>query len=156
VIYVGKGIATATFESSNLWLRFAAWIIYDGVGTLFPVIMIAFCYHKMQKSLKTSFTYSPHISRNKANATRIRWYIAIPIICFVPFVFLHLTNVILYNQYPFVLILFLATLRRTWGFLNLFAYWFFKPEKQGGNEKLLHQPRSDQSYNSPRKIAQLC
>jgi len=132
VVHLGKGVATVTYATGNHWLRLIDWIIYDVVATLAPVIMIAFCYKKLQESLKSSFIYSPYISRNPANSARIQLYISIPIICFVPIVGLHFINIFFDNEYPFDVTLFLATLRRTWGFLNLLAYWFFKPEKQTG------------------------
>jgi len=163
VTHLGKGVATVTYATSNHWLRLIDWIIYDVFGTLAPVIMIAFCYNNLKQSMKSSFVYSPYISRNPANSARIQLYIAIPIICFVPIVGLHFINIFFDNEYPFGVTLFLATLRRIWGFLNLLAYWFFKPEKQGGsneNSSLL-EDSEDKHLHTTRakkmaKVSQHC
>jgi len=163
VVDFGKGIATVTCVSSSRWHRILDWIIYDVTGTLIPVAIIAFCYNRMQQFFKSSFAYSSYLSRNKTNSKRIRLYIAIPIVCFVPFVVIHFLNIFLENEYPFPLVLFLATVRRAWGFLNLLAYWFFKPEKQGGsneNSSLL-EDSEDKHLHTTRakkmaKVSQHC
>ena len=128
---LGAGIATIFFKSEEMWLRAVDWILYDGIGTLIPSLLICYCYYKVLKALNTTYRYTPIVSRSAMNSIRIYVYMCLPIVCFFPFIIIHFLEIFFedFEVNP-RLALGLGVVRRLWGFLNLFAFKIFRSETE--------------------------
>jgi len=114
-----------------MWLRAVGWTLYDVIGTLIPCLAICYCYFQVLKSLKTTYAYTPFVSKSAMNSVRIYVYMALPFICFLPFIIMHFLEIFCKDlEVSPKLALAFGILRRLWGFLNLFAFRFFRPEAE--------------------------
>jgi len=135
--YLSPGLYRLKFTDSAESNPLLFFFFYDFIGTLLPVIIISFCYFKVYKFLRflksLAFTYS------KVNTTKVLIYIFIPALCYLPQI---ISDVIFTSQKqssPFWVAFLINTLRRSWGVLNLLAFWFTSVEGDE-NKPLLNEP----------------
>ena len=86
-----------------------------------------FCYLRLQQVLRT--TYGSMMTHIEFSPVRMYMYVAIPIICFLPWIIMDLVYIFINGPFPFWAVAVACTLRDSWGFLNLLAYWFLGSNK---------------------------
>ena len=109
-------------------------IVFNGLGHLLPILITSYYYFQVYRMLKVQ---SLMITYSKTTTTRMSWYPLIPIICFGPGALLEIIFTSRASCLPFWASLVVNILHRCWGFLNLLAFWVFKPSTNDRTESLL-------------------
>lgn len=109
-------------------------LLYNFIGTLLPVLMIAYCYLKVTKAMKEEYELSKEESRK--NNFKIFAYMAIPFICFVPGVLADTVFSFMGVDYPRWFTMMNFIIRKSWCVLNLLVYWFLGSSNQKTNPAL--------------------
>jgi len=114
-------------------------IIFNGLGYFLPIIITSYCYFRVYRILKVP---SSEITYSKTATTRMFWYSLIPIICFAPGAFLEVWFTLRGEYLPFKASILVNGLHRCWGFMNLLAFWIFKPSDDDRTQSMLgREPR---------------
>jgi len=93
-------------------------VVFQLLGTILPIVMTFYLYWKVYKRTKGA---------GGENSKHLLWYSAIQIFCFVPGSLLDVIYMFLnIESLPFWAIEISSLCHRSWGFLNLLAYWFLR------------------------------
>jgi len=114
------GIIIQKYPIGDLFDQIAYFILFEVIGTFLPIAMTLTLYLRVYNYIKkTTEAVRPNY--------QFLWYVAIQIFCFVPssiidgvFMFLQ------YERAPFEYELIESVCHRSWGFLNLLAYWYLR------------------------------
>jgi len=141
--YIGPGLFRLAFAdpaNSNPKMFF---IFYDFIGTLLPVFIISFCYIGVYKFLK--FLKSLAVTYSRINTNKVLLYIFIPALCYLPQIISDMIYTSRKRSSPFWMAFLISTLRRSWGVLNLLAFWFTSIDGNDNKESLLNQSQRNLS-----------
>ena len=130
--HIAPGLSIIYFASESYVFPVIGWFLYDVVGTISPALFILYCYTKIYKELNSASSFIGFSRAN--NPKRIFVYVAIPLICFCPFVIADIVFIFRESDFPFWVVFVASTARRCWGFLNLMAYWFLNPTSKTANQ----------------------
>jgi len=132
--HVAPGLSIIYFPPNNIIFPILGWFLYDIVGTLSPALAILYCYHKIYKELGSQQSM---IGFSQATSPkRIFLYVAIPLVCFGPFILADIVFIFRESDFPFWVVFLASTTRRCWGFLNIVAYWFLNPSSTADRTSL--------------------
>jgi len=126
---LGPGLSITAYSNDSLLKLLMGWFLYDVVGTLSPSFIILYCYSRVLNTIKTLYRF---VGPSAGDGKRLRFsfYTAIPIICFLPWIIVDLVYSFIDSEMPFLIVFIVTTFRRAWGFLNLLAYWFLRPQQE--------------------------
>jgi len=143
VIYLGPGAYAFKFTDPENSNQIMFYVLYDILLTIVPVLAIVYCYYQVYKTLKSLYEFA--ISQSQLNPRKVLLYTLIPILTFVPANIADLIYLLPGDIYPFVVSYFISVSKRSWGFLNLLAYWYlnFNNEKW---ESEISETQSDLSF----------
>ena len=119
--------------------RFLFGFVFHGLGGLLPILITLNYYIKAYNILKDIHLYSSF----QAKSTRVLWFAAIQIVCFLPEVIIDVYFLIRGQEPSLTPALIMYILKRCWPFLNLLAYWFLNDINKARNS--LHRESTDQS-----------
>jgi len=122
VIYLGPGAYAFKFTDPENSNQTAFYLLYDILLTLLPVLIIVYCYYQVYKTLKSLYKFA--IDPSQLDPRKVLLYTLIPILTFVPGNIANLVYLLPGDIYPFAVSYFISVTKRSWGFLNLLAYWY--------------------------------
>jgi len=107
-------------------------LTFDIIGTLAPIIITFSLYFQVYKVLRIE---DDGEMRNKAlsNPRRVLNYSFIQFICFFPGILADGVFMFQGKIAPFEIAVIISITRRSWGFLNLLAYWFLRIGEEENN-----------------------
>jgi len=117
VIAIG-GDVVIKMPLNNLSNQIGYFVVFLLFGTILPIVITFYFYFQVYKKIKET---------TGERSKYLLWYSAIQIFCFLPgcvfdtiYMFLNIETL------PFLVILLSSICHRSWGFLNLMAYWFLR------------------------------
>jgi len=145
--YVGPGLYGISYPLVGVFDKIMYLIIFDFIGYVVPSLVIARFYYKVAQTIKRSYSFTG--TTGDISSAKSFSFAVIPIICFAPEVlsdcYYIFQNI---NVYPFGITLVVSILHRSWGFLNLCAFWFLNPvtnsletSSDGRSSRALHSHR---------------
>jgi len=152
-IYRAGGSISIRYPLESLANQILFFIFFDLVGTLIPIFITYYLYLQVYKSLKTQEEYSGEPLEE--NPKKVLWYSYIQLFCFVPGTLSDAFFMFQGRNAPFGVSVFISVTRRSWGFLNLLAYWFLKIAKKKEEEQsFVHNENSEieQSFSMNESI----
>jgi len=124
--YVGPGLYGISYPLHGIFDKIMYLLFLDFLGYVVPALIIFVFYYKVSQTIKNSYGFIG--VTGEVSSTKSFSFAIIPIICFAPEVlsdcYYIFQNI---NIYPFGVILIVSLLHRSWGFLNLCAFWFLNP-----------------------------
>jgi len=124
--YVGPGLYGISYPLHGLFDKMMYLLFLDFLGYVVPAIIIFTFYYRVSKTIKQSYGFIG--ASGEVSSTKSFSFAIIPIICFAPEVLSDCYYIFQgINIYPFGVILVVSLLHRSWGFLNLCAFWFLNP-----------------------------
>lgn len=138
-------MSTTDFPTTNFFHKIMYFLFYNLIGTLLPVLLMAYCYWKVTRTTKEEYEQSEEESRK--NNFKIFAYVAIPFICFVPGVIAETVASFMGVEYPRWFSMVNFTIRKSWCVLNLLVYWFMgssnqKPALENDDDNLSQMSRN--------------
>ena len=130
-IFHEGGVVSIRYPLHGLANQIMYYLIYDIIGTLVPIIITYIFYFQVCKALKKGDNYEKEASLH--NPRRVLIYSFIQFICFFPGILFYGIFMFQGKIAPFGVAVVVSFTRRSWGFLNLLAYWFFKVGEQENN-----------------------
>jgi len=124
IIYHDGGEVIIKYPIEGFSNQIMYFLIFCFLGTLVPIFINFYLYLQVSKALKAQAEDSGEKSSNNSN--RVLWYSFIQFICFVPGVFTDCFYMFQGEYPPMEVAAIVGSVRRTWGFLNLLAYWFVR------------------------------
>ncbi len=135
--YIGPGLFRLAFANPATSNPKMFFVFYDFFGTILPVLIISFCYIGVYRFLK--FLKSLAVTYSKINTTKVLVYIFIPTLCYGPQIISDMIYTSRRRSSPFWWAFAISTLRRSWGVLNLLAFWFTSVDGKENRDSLLNQ-----------------
>jgi len=132
-IYRPGGSISILYPLEGLTNQLLFFTSFDLVGTLLPIFITYHFYLQVYKCLRTQEEYSAE--KLEENPKRVLWYSYIQLFCFVPGTLSDAIFMFQGRTAPFTVSVFISVTRRSWGFLNLLAYWFLKITKRKEEEQ---------------------
>jgi len=127
VRYIRPGVSNIDYPVTNSLNQVMYLVVFNFIGTLLPILMIAYCYWRVSKTLKEEKQLSKDELR--MNNLKIFAYVAIPFLCFVPGVIADTFYSFQGRRYPIWLSVVNFGLRKSWCVSNLLIYWFLGSSK---------------------------
>jgi len=137
VRYLGPGLAAVDYPLEGALDKILYFVFFNLIAKMIPIIIITWCYLKVGYIVRTTFSYAMTQSQSQFSAFRIFGYIFIPMLCFLPGILADIVCSYQGTFYPLWAQVFVYTVRRSWPFLNIMAYWFLTsfeaPEEDDNN-----------------------
>jgi len=128
------GFSTMDYEKVEEFEKLLYILAYDVVATIFPVIIVSFCYFKAYKFLKAQMLSTSYVISSKS-PRKMLIYSFIPIICLCPDVFAEIAYMYhLHNST--ILMLVTDILRRSWALVNLWMDWSLASNDKGRSDSV--------------------
>jgi len=132
-IYRAGGSISIRYPLKGLVDQILFFFFFDLVGTLIPIFITYYLYLQVYKSLKAQEEYCGEPLEE--NPKKVLWYSYIQLFCFLPGTLSDAIFMFQGRNSPFYVSVLISVTRRSWGFLNLLAYWFLKIAKKKEEEQ---------------------
>jgi len=136
-----SGVILISYPQNNLLDQILYYLVFEVIGNILPIAITFGLYYKVYKELKI---ISQHSSNIDTNPQSVLWYSVIQMFCFLPGSFLDAYFMFTNQKDPLWSDLVSSLCNRSWGFLNLLAYWYVrytnedeKPSRQTLQKDLL-------------------
>ena len=138
VRYLGPGLAAVDYPLVGDTDKILYFVFFNLIPKVIPTLIITWCYVKVGYIVRTTFSYAMTQSQSQFSAFRIFGYIFIPMLCFFPGIIADVVCSYEGTFYPLWVQILVYTVRRSWPFLNILAYWFlssFEAPEEDENSK---------------------
>lgn len=143
--YFSPGLFSMNQPADDMFNQVMYLVLYDGIGTLLPIIITFYCYLYVFRSIRA--TYGTAGKTSHVDASRVLWYSGIQMVCFIPAVLMDITSMFV-NFDAFAPGLIAFVLHRSWGFFNALAYWFLRTNRMDRGGSLVSENTTAESVAS--------
>lgn len=125
-------MASVQFPTSGFMDQMIYFAFNDIIGRILPILISFVCYYKTYTFLRR--TADDNVVPLHVEPFKIMYYSIVQVLCFLPGSIADIFFLTNGMKYTFMSGLFVTSLHRCWGFLNLLAYWSLKTSEEARRE----------------------
>ena len=128
------GMYTIGYSTQKEFTKVINFVLRDVIGQVVPIALTTYCYLRIYFITKTS--YIKNVSFSRTTLTRMVWCAMLPVIFLSPRIVGDVCFTLQGDYYPFWISNIVGILQRVWGFLNLLAFWVFRPSEKDSRDSI--------------------